>query len=110
MMNDSNDSNDSNASSELHPQVCHQREMIGCHQREPCPRQLQPFHFDLTVVVDVIKVEHGEDAGIRAASLQMAAQVDALQTLAEHRGGQSLHPFVEIAEHDLRNADTTVVQ
>ena len=54
-------------------------------------------------------MQHGEDAGIGATSLQMPSEVDTLQPLAEHLRGQSLHPLVEVSEHHLRLPDPTVV-
>ena len=58
----------------------------------------------------MIEVQDREDAGIRAPSLQVLAQVDALQPFAQHRRGESLHPLVEVAEDDLRHADAAIVQ
>ena len=39
----------------------------------------------------------------------MRAQVDALQPFAEHRRRQAAHPFIEVAQDDLRLPDAPIV-
>ncbi len=45
--------------------------MVRRHQRQPRPRQLQLHHLDLSLVVDVIEMQHREDARIRPAPPQV---------------------------------------
>ena len=62
----------------------------------------RPEDLHMTRVIDVIKVEHREHARVGPAPSQEIPQVDAVQFLAQRRGHQPPHPFVEVPEHDFR--------
>ena len=95
---------------ELHPQLSDERQVVRRHQREPRPRQLELHHFDIPLVIDVIQVQDREDPGIGATAPEVGAQVDAFQAFGQHFGRHAAHPFVEVAEHDFRDADAAVVE
>src|SRR5262245_15975994 len=83
--------------------------MVRSHEGSSCPWQVDLYHFDRSLVVDVVEMEHREHAWIRTAAAQMRAQIDALQTRADDPGGEPAHPLIEIAKHDLRDADPAIV-
>src|SRR5688572_33370278 len=93
---------------ESHPNVGDQREMVRGDQAGACAGQGDLRDFDRAAEVDVVEVEDGEEAGIRAAASQVRIEVDALEFLREDVAHQSASPFVEIAEHDLRTVDAAV--
>jgi len=85
-----------------------ERQMVRRDEREPRARELDADDLHPPRVVDVVEVQQREESGIGAPSLQVIAQVDAVQFFAEQRRRQPLHPFIEIAEDDLRSADVAI--
>ena len=63
----------------------------------------------MAFVIDVVEMQERQNAGIGSLAPQMYAQIDRLQLLLEHGGGQALTPFVEVAEHDLRRVNPAIV-
>src|SRR6476660_5938215 len=83
--------------------------MVRRHQRLAGACQLESADLDLSFVINVIEVQNGEDARIRATPLQVLVDIDALKERAEGAGGEAAHPFIEVAEDDLGSLDALVV-
>ena len=76
------------------------REMVRGDQRRRAavkPSLAEPQVF---VVVDVVKMNEGEDAGIGPAPSQMEPQIGALKVAGEQFGGQSACPLIEVPEQN----------
>ena len=86
--------------------------MVGRDHGHARPRQLDVPHFDVSLVVNVIEVEHREDARVRPPPLQVRIQVDAQQAVRQELGAagaevisQELSPRV-VAELEARLRDS----
>ena len=83
--------------------------MVRRDQRLARARNLDAGDLDVAFVVNVVEMQEGQDARVSAFPLQVHAQVDRLQLLAQRRRGDAAAPLVEIAQHDLRRVDAAVL-
>src|SRR5262249_52231788 len=95
---------------EANSELGDQWEMVRGHQGEPRARQLHADDVDGAAIVDVIEMQHRQDAGVGPAPLQMRAQIEAVETLVQHARRRAAQPFVEVAEHDRRLGDAARVE
>src|SRR6476646_10052548 len=75
--------------------------MVGGHKCLPRAVQLDAANLDVTLVIDVVEVKDGEDAGIGPPPLEMFVDVDALKERVERARRQAPHPLVEVSKNDL---------
>src|SRR5436190_3386172 len=85
-----------------------QRQVVGRDERQPRPRELDADDGDGAVVIDVIQMQDGEDAGIRPAAPQVVRQVDAVQLFGQDQRRLPAHPLVEVAEDQFRTGDVSI--
>ena len=93
--------------------------MIRCNQGAAAARQLDAPDVDVPLVVDVVEVEYGEEARIRATAAQVFANVDALEQRVQcsrrecfdvsvwpkrQREGHAFRAFVDL-EDEVRRLD-----
>src|SRR5262245_19822793 len=83
--------------------------MIRRHQRAARAGEFDTADVDLTLVIDVIQVQDREKTWIGAATTQMRFDIDALEQRTERMRRQPAHPFIEIAQDDLRPGHTMIV-
>lgn len=83
--------------------------MIGRDERASRAWQFDPHHLNVPFVINVIEMQDGEKSRICPSSLQMSAQVNALEALREQRRRQPLGPFVEIAEYQFGTVHASIV-
>src|SRR5260221_3935966 len=91
------------------PKIRHERQMVRRHQRLARPRHLHAPDLHLPFVVDVVEVDDREEARIGAAPFEVLRDVDALEERRQRLGRQPLHPFIEVAEDDLRAGNAVIV-
>lgn len=83
--------------------------MVGGEQGEARAGQLDSPHFDVSLEVEVVEVQHGEESGVGPPTLQIGVQVEALEPFGEQVRHQASSPFVEIAHDQLRSLYSPVV-
>ena len=95
--------------SEPDPQVGDEGQVVRRHEGRARAGELDGPDLDMPLVVDVIQVQHREDARVRAPAFQVRVDVDAFEEGVEGLRRQAPRPLVEVAEDDLRSLYPPIV-
>ncbi len=63
------------------PQFSHEREMVRGNKRRPPPLDVELYNFNMSGIIQMIKMQKRQDAGIGSLPLQMSYKVEALHRL-----------------------------